>query len=126
MCDLLSLSFSKKHEKSVAQPEQSGNAGRNPSSLLPFYTVNLNLKQLYLFLLVCIIPKKTNIIALNSNKKKKEENDHWLKFEIWTLKIYIRIIKHYTDIDPTVDIKTQVNRNFTTSTFLFLGYLDEP
>ena len=58
--------------------------------------------------------------------KKKEENDHWLKFEIWTLKIYIRIIKHYTDIDPTVDIRTQVNRNFTTSTFLFLGYLDEP
>jgi hypothetical protein len=54
--------------------------------------VNLNLKQLYLFLLVCIIPKETNIIALNSNKKKKEENDHWLKFEIWTLKIYIRII----------------------------------
>jgi hypothetical protein len=24
------------------------------------------------------------------------------------------------------DIQTQVNRNFTTSTFLFLGYLDEP
>jgi hypothetical protein len=33
-------------------------------------------RQLYLFLLVCIIPKETNIIALNSNKKKKEENDH--------------------------------------------------
>ena len=25
-----------------------------------------------------------------------------------------------------IDIKTQVNRNFTTSTFLFLGFLDEP
>ena len=30
MCDLLSLLFSKKYEKSVAQPEQSGNAEKNP------------------------------------------------------------------------------------------------
>ena len=45
---------------------------------------------------------KTNIIASKS-KKKRRENDHWLKFEIWTLKIYIRIIKNYTDIDPTVN-----------------------
>ena len=32
---------------------------------------------------------------------KKRENDHWLKFENWPLEIYIRIIKQYTDIDPT-------------------------
>jgi hypothetical protein len=31
-----------------------------------------------------------------------KENDHLLKILICTLKIYIRIIKHYTDIDPTV------------------------
>ena len=29
MCNLLSLSFSKNHEKSVAQPEYSGNAEKN-------------------------------------------------------------------------------------------------
>ena len=34
-----------------------------------------------------IIPKETNIIASNSNKKT--ENDHWLKFENWPLKKYI-------------------------------------
>ena len=39
MYDLLSLSFSKKHEKSVAHPEWSGNAEQNPSRPLPFYTV---------------------------------------------------------------------------------------
>jgi hypothetical protein len=36
---------------------------------------------------VYIIPKETNIFASNSNKKK--ENDHWLNFENWPLKIYI-------------------------------------
>jgi hypothetical protein len=30
---------------------------------------------------------------------KKRENESWLKFENWPLDIYIRIIKHYTDID---------------------------
>ena len=48
-------------------------------------------------LYVYIISKETNIIASNSNKKKRK----WLKFENWPLKIYIRIIKHYTDIDPS-------------------------
>ena len=33
---------------------------------------------------------------------KKKENDNLLNFLKWTLKIYIRIIKHYTDIDPTI------------------------
>ena len=33
---------------------------------------------------------------------KKKENNHWLEFENWPLKIYIQIIKHYTDIDPSV------------------------
>ena len=32
---------------------------------------------------------------------KKKENDNLLNFLKWTLKIYIRIIKH-TDIDPTI------------------------
>jgi hypothetical protein len=36
---------------------------------------------------------------------KKRENDYWLKFENWPLEIYIRIIKHYTDIDPTVNTR---------------------
>jgi hypothetical protein len=57
-----------------------------------------------------------------------------LKYENSTLKIYIRTIKHYTDIDPTVDfvfpvnkidhvdIKTPVYRNYTTSTCLFLVF----
>ena len=31
-----------------------------------------------------------------------KENDHLLKFENCMLKIYIRIIKHYTDINQTV------------------------
>ena len=35
-----------------------------------------------------IISKETNIIASNSNKKKRK----WLKLENWPLKIYIRII----------------------------------
>jgi len=48
---------------------------------------------------VYIISKETNIIASNSNKKK------WLKFENCPLKIYIRIIKYYTDIDPSVNIR---------------------
>jgi hypothetical protein len=34
---------------------------------------------------------------------KRKENDHLLKFKNWPLKIYIRIIKRYTDIDPTVN-----------------------
>jgi hypothetical protein len=38
-------------------------------------------------------------------KSKKKENDHWLKFEKWTSKTYIRIIKHYTDINPTVNTR---------------------
>ena len=57
---------------------------------------------------VYIIPKETNIIASNSNLKKKK-NDHWLKFENWPLKIYIRIIKHYTDIDPTVNTRPHIS-----------------
>jgi hypothetical protein len=56
---------------------------------------------------VYIISKETNIIASNSNKKK--ENDHWLEFEIWPLKIYIQIIKHYTDIDPSVNTRPRIS-----------------
>ena len=33
-----------------------------------------------------------------------------LKYENLTLKIYIRTIKHYTDIDPTVDFVFPVNK----------------
>jgi hypothetical protein len=33
-----------------------------------------------------------------------------LKYENSTLKIYIRTIKHYTDIDPTVDFVFPVNK----------------
>jgi hypothetical protein len=36
-----------------------------------------------------------------------------IKYESSTLKIYIRNMKHYTDIDPTVDIlfSSQQNRS---------------
>ena len=51
--------------------------------------------------------KETNIIASNSNEKR--ENDHWLNFENWPLEIYIRIIKHYTDIDPTVNARPRIS-----------------
>jgi hypothetical protein len=53
---------------------------------------------------VYIISKETNIIASNSNKKKRK----WLKFENWPLKLY-RIIKHYTDIDPSVNIRPRIS-----------------
>ena len=33
-----------------------------------------------------------------------------LKYENSTLKIYIRTIQHYTDIDPTVDFVFPVNK----------------
>ena len=33
-----------------------------------------------------------------------------LKYENWTLKIYIRTVKHYTDIDPNVDFVFPVNK----------------
>ena len=33
-----------------------------------------------------------------------------IKYENSTLKIYIRNIKHYTDIDPTVDFVYPVNK----------------
>jgi hypothetical protein len=33
-----------------------------------------------------------------------------IKYENSTLKIYIRNIKHYTDIDPTVDFVFPVNK----------------
>ena len=33
-----------------------------------------------------------------------------LKYESSTLKIYIRNIKHYTDIDPTADFVFPVNK----------------
>ena len=42
-----------------------------------------------------------NIIAFNSNSKKKY--NYMLKYENSTLKIYTQIIKHYIDIDPTFD-----------------------
>jgi hypothetical protein len=32
------------------------------------------------------------------------------KYENLTLKIYIRTVKHYTDIDPTVDFVFPVNK----------------
>jgi hypothetical protein len=49
-------------------------------------------------------------------------NDHFLFF----LFEFEAIIFASFDIIYSIDVKTQVNRNFTTSTFQFLGYLDEP
>ena len=40
-------------------------------------------------------------------KKKKIENGYNLK--IWILKIYIRIIIHYTDIDPSVNTRPHIS-----------------
>jgi len=40
---------------------------------------------------------------------KKRENDRWLIFENWPLEIYIRIIKHYTYIDPTVNTRPRIS-----------------
>jgi hypothetical protein len=40
---------------------------------------------------------------------KKKESNHWLEFENWPLKIYIRIIKHYTDIDPSVNTRHHIS-----------------
>ena len=37
-----------------------------------------------------------------------KENDHLLKFENCILKIFNRIIKHYTDINPTVTTRSCV------------------
>jgi hypothetical protein len=37
-----------------------------------------------------------------------KENDHLLKFQNCILKIFTRIIKHYTDINPTVTTRTCV------------------
>jgi len=37
------------------------------------------------------------------------EYDHFLKFENLTLKIYIRLIKHYTDIDPIVNTRPRIS-----------------
>jgi hypothetical protein len=70
-------------------------------------------------LYVYIISKETNIIASNSNKKKRK----WLNFENWSLKIYIRIIKHYTDIDPSVNTHLvfpvyKIDRKQSEKTFL--------
>ena len=33
-----------------------------------------------------------------------------LKYESWTLRIYMRTIKHYTDIDPTVNNGPPANK----------------
>jgi hypothetical protein len=46
-------------------------------------------------------------------------NERFLFFHLNLKQLYL-FLWYYTDI------QTQVNRNFTTSTFLFLGYLDEP
>ena len=46
-------------------------------------------------------------------------NDHFLFFYLNLKQLCLFLWYH-------MDIKTQINRNFTTSTFLFLGYLDEP
>jgi hypothetical protein len=47
-------------------------------------------------------------------------NDHFLFILIWIWSNYICFFWYY------IHIKTQVNRNFSTSTFLFIWYLDEP
>jgi hypothetical protein len=40
---------------------------------------------------------------------KKKENNNWLEFENWPLKIYIQIIKHYTGIDPSVNTQPRIS-----------------
>ena len=52
--------------------------------------------------------KEINIIASNSNYFLNKF--YMLKYENSTLKIYIRTIKQYTDIDPTVDFVFLVNK----------------
>ena len=46
-------------------------------------------------------------------------SDHFLFFYLNLNQLHLFLWYH-------MDIKTQVNRNFTTSIFLFFGYLDEP
>jgi glycopeptide antibiotics resistance protein len=55
---------------------------------------------------VYIIPKRNNYL-FKWKKKKKIENGYNLK--IWLLKIYIRIIIHYTDIDPSVNTRPHIS-----------------
>ena len=55
-----------------------------------------------------IILKELNTIASNHNSFKK--NCYMIKYENSTLKIYIRNINLYTDIDPTVDFVFPVNK----------------
>ena len=57
-------------------------------------------------LYVYIMLKEMNIIAFNSNSIRKK---YMLKNENSALKIYIRTIKQYTDIDPTIDFVFPVN-----------------
>ena len=52
--------------------------------------------------------KEINIIASNSNSLKKKY--YLLKYENSALKIYIRTIKRYIDINPTVDFVFPVNK----------------
>jgi len=46
-------------------------------------------------------------------------NGHFLFF-------YLNLKQLYLFLWYYIDTKTQVNRNFSTRTFLFFGYLDEP
>jgi glycopeptide antibiotics resistance protein len=55
---------------------------------------------------VYIMPKRNNYL-FKWKKKKKIENGYNLK--IWLLKIYIRIIIHYTDIDPSVNTRPHIS-----------------
>jgi hypothetical protein len=57
---------------------------------------------------LCVYNTKRNKYNCFKIKLKKRK---WLKFENWPLKIYIRIIKHYTDIDPSVNTRPRISWN---------------
>jgi hypothetical protein len=49
-------------------------------------------------------------ISKGDNHYLKKQQPSWIKYENSTSKIYIRNIKDYTDIDPTVDFVFPVNK----------------
>ena len=69
---------------------------------------------MYLYCSFYVYMKKKN---LNLNTKRNKYNcfkfnlkkKKMAKFENWPLKIYIRIIKHYTDIDPSGNTRPRIS-----------------
>jgi hypothetical protein len=66
----------------------------------------------YIMLVIRIYISMENVLIL--------ANGHFLFYLSWIWSNYMCFFWYY------IDIKTHVNQNFTTSTFLFFWFLDEP